>query len=381
MSRLPRLSPPSEEFPTLDALRFLSSIGIVLFHTRLALDLSAEARAISDRFDGLANLVDLFFAISGFVICHVYHARMDSWAHYGRYMRNRVARIAPLHWLTLAFFVALASAFALRHPQLPTPPLYNWHCVAPNIFFLQSFGLCANPTHNFVSWSISAEMGCYLLFPVFLYLLRRSVWLPALAAMVMIALLSLAGPAGLSDTAWGTWTAEGGILRALPGFTMGIFYYAIRQWLARIPKPHLLSLIALAAFFMLPALGLNPLWSPLLAYGVVAIAVGADAAPRRATGLAALMRKIAPLGQLTYSLYMLQVPVLLTGFNFAVIHLLHLNGLARNAMILCGIALLIPVSYVSLFVFEFPVRRWIARLGAPLASKSDTLDTADRLAP
>src|SRR4051812_42851020 len=96
----PFLMAESDEMLHLDLLRFYAASGIVFLHTQTFLDVSPKLRGILDR-TYLSLFVDLFFAISGFVISFVYADRMRTKRDYLRFVQRRVARLVPLHWLML----------------------------------------------------------------------------------------------------------------------------------------------------------------------------------------------------------------------------------------------------------------------------------------
>lgn len=102
--------------------------------------------------------VTFFFVLSGFVL--TWSGSADHGA--GPFYRNRVARIVPLHYLTLvaAIFIPLAMTGS------------TWLFVQ-NLALLQAWSPAGAHSFNWVSWSISAEAFFYLVFPWLLRGLRR----------------------------------------------------------------------------------------------------------------------------------------------------------------------------------------------------------------
>jgi hypothetical protein len=88
-----------------------------------------------------------------------------------------------------------------------------------------------------VSWSISAEMLAYLLFPLFLILQNRHRALPLALALIMLALLYGAGPIGPEPRMWHQLTYDYGFVRVLPAFLMGMSLWGCRDLLRRLPMP------------------------------------------------------------------------------------------------------------------------------------------------
>ena len=370
-ARLPRLRPESDELLHLDALRFIAAVGVVLYHIWEVLGLGPvdpASRAISS----LNLFVDLFFVISGFVISWVYAGKIKTVQDYGRFLHKRVARLWPLHLLLLGGFIALGAVSEMMSGGSLAP---RFDCFWPHVLLLHGMGVCAAPMFNYPSWSISAEMGMYALFPVYLLVARD--WRAGLLAVLLatLALTALSPP----TRPWWEWTHDLGVLRAVPGFLLGVVFYWVRGTLARIPAARALVWVALALFLGAAALGLpkGPVLLPLV-YVVGALGIAADL-----RGPTAFVRHLGPAGQLTYSVYMWHA------FLLALITSSTVQGLIGNPVgndlrtwVIGLMAVIFPISYVSLFWIEQPARRWINRLGssrrgATGPSRTDPRDDQD----
>lgn len=353
----PGLRAESEAFLHLDALRFIAAMAIVIFHWRGAIGVVPLIEAT--RWMGAWMVfVDLFFCVSGVVICAMYAERLTTPAQVGDFLRRRFARLAPLHYATLALYLVTVWVFAdvgfERWGQ------FDPKCIAPNILFLQAFGVCADLSYNFPAWSISAEIACYALFPLMLPLYRWRAWAPGVLGVLMLAALYAIGPQGDLQRPWHQWTFDFGPLRALPAFAIGVSLFGMREALARIPAAGALGfvslvILALAGVLHIPAGAQAP-----LAYAVVLFALAADT-KGRASGP---VRRLAPFGQLTYSLYMLHAPVMTLVFMLFFDRALNLAPWAKFTAVLACVPALMALSYVSLVFFEGPARRWLTRTGA-----------------
>src|SRR5579862_6596071 len=155
----PPLRPESGHLLHLDALRLIASAGIVVVHMVDFLDAGIARDHIVTSTRSFALFVDMFFVVSGFVIAFVYFAKIVDISSYLSFLRKRLARLAPLHWLTLGIFAAIGLAAHLHHVPLNNAEMYNPRCFPSNLFFLNSMGICPNLTFNGASWSISAEMA------------------------------------------------------------------------------------------------------------------------------------------------------------------------------------------------------------------------------
>lgn len=341
------LTSESKDYLHLDALRFAASAGVVVFHY------SAFARPAETSPGSLIAsfhlFVDLFFLISGFVIASVYAGRVGTTDQVVRFLRARIARLAPLHWATLGFFIAVAGIKTAI--GWPIDPSIDWSCVAPNALGLHSLGTCSDLSFNAPSWSISAELAMYLALPLLIALPR---WGLACAFFTSIAALT-AAVLMFDLIPWSDWTFAGGAARALPAFTLGVMLSKSGDLLRRVPMASTLTWVSLSAFGLLAFVGASS--SVLLAtiYAVGVFAMAADMQGRSSRVALA----VAPLGQLTYSVYMLHMPLALVVISVGGAKILGLDGVTLTPIIfLCGL-LLIPVATLSLALFEKPARAWI----------------------
>jgi len=336
-------------------MRLLAAAGVVICHLLPSADFGPYQAIVVARSQLLAQLVDLFFVISGFVIFDVYAGRVGSWSGYSQFMLRRVARLAPLHWLMLAIFIAMplgAAAFgqAARHPQL-----FAWQCILPNILFLHATGFfCPFLSFNFPSWSISAEMALYLAFPLVAYIARRARIAPLIAAATALSLLLL-----FASDSWTEWGVPGGVWRAIPSFLLGCGLASVRQSLPGFRLGGLAAASCFALFLAGVAMGAAPL--VLLAFlylsAICAILADADHAGGPVTRAAAMG------AQLTYSSYMIHLLIINVMVSLIADRVLYLTGSGKNAAVLVTFAAIWPLSYLSLRFFELPMRRKIAAWG------------------
>ncbi len=279
--------------------------------------------------------VDLFFALSGYVIASAY---LEAFRHpspgaYAHFLIRRFARIWPLHVATLLLYV---GAPACRAPG----------DLAGNLLMVQAWGIIGHITCNEPSWSISGEWFAYLAFPGLAWLLLRSGrW----AALAMAAL----GLGGLGMLAWlgGSnslnTTFSLGLARAACGFTIGA---ALCRGFADV-KPHLAfdgcGILTIAAVGGLAMAGAPDLLVAGL-FGPLVLCIALAAGPLRAILGAA---PVVWLGEISYSLYLWH--------HFLIDHLKSL-GAAVTTPAAVGLVLCLVIGVAALS------RRWIeqpARIG------------------
>jgi peptidoglycan/LPS O-acetylase OafA/YrhL len=147
--------------------------------------------------------VDLFFAISGFVIARSLipalqgcSTRQEYWQQTRNFWLRRAFRLLPSAWLWLALmllaciFLNRSGAFGTLHANLQAT--LAGVAQYANFRFADSFYHYEYGT-SFVYWSLSLEEQFYLLFPLLILVCRKHlVW--ALLALVAVQLFTLRTP-------------------------------------------------------------------------------------------------------------------------------------------------------------------------------------------
>jgi len=348
------LSVESDQFLHFDVLRFLSATGIIVFHFRTHFFARPTAEA---RLDAISLCVDLFFFISGFIIT-AFYGKVAGVRSYRRFLRKRLARLYPLHALTALLFIAIGVAHALGIIPLRQPEQFDFRCLPANMLLLHAAGICHNLSFNPVSWSISAEMILYAIFPLILFV-RRGGPLILLATSVGLVALIAIGLDWLSPRVWTKWTYDYGVIRALPSFMLGMFCYEVRRFLGKLPHAAV-AMWVLVALFCVATICAAP--RPLLLAILYAVAMAGIAADQQQDA-SRVVRAMAPLGRLTYSLYMVHPVVDMTLISFAGMKVLKLTGTALQAWIGLCFLLTFPLAWLTFRFVEDPLR--VRFSGAP----------------
>lgn len=174
LAQPPAMPAPRERVESLDALRGLMALAVVVYH------LGAWTRVFSGPLrDAVIVLgvysVEGFFVISGFCFFHLYADRGLPVAELPRFYAKRFLRLAPLYYLAFGLSLALEPIYQA---------VFSWGRLLENLTL--GFGLI-HPNHAFVvgGWSIGLEVVFYLALPALLWLTRRPVALYALAALLL----------------------------------------------------------------------------------------------------------------------------------------------------------------------------------------------------
>ena len=335
--------------PHLDGLRIVAAAAIVVLHYAEYTKDHPVAHFIFEHGQHLNLLVDLFFVISGYVIASQYIGKVCDWTSILRFLWRRLARIYPLHLATLMFYLLIAAAAGSGLARSDNPMRYPLSDVPAQLLLLHAF-VGQRLTFNFPSWSLSAEMFCYVLFPLLATLLIRKLLL--IVVILAAVLLGNSVFAVTTDTGpWTDWINRGGVFRALPSFILGCALFKYRD---RISQPGItLPLMPVLLLFLLFGFALPQTILLALVYSIAVLALRLDLAQCHST-FAKL--KFDRWSHLTYSVYMLHIPVatvMLTVLARAVP-----GGVPVEKLFFVPLALVVlaVVSHLSCRFFETPVR-------------------------
>jgi peptidoglycan/LPS O-acetylase OafA/YrhL len=290
--------------------------------------------------------VDVFFAMSGFVLAQAYYFRRRS---FSQLFWGRIARLYPLHALTLLWMLSLSLAVGQSQ---------DWSLIWQNVFLLQNVGLPPNRwIFNFPSWSISIEMVVSLLF--YFVAQRRSGYVSVILVVVGVLLGARELSSGLGPAYNDFAIINSGILRGVAGFCIGCSAFMLVQSAPSTFRtfgfvaPFLF--LAIVSFFFLPV------WTGLI--GVLAgslfeisllLFLVISALNDRNSILS--FRPLSFLGNISYSIYLLHIPIWTTLASFAPESEIRQTG---KIFVLMGI---IVASSLCHKYFEMPMQQSILRL-------------------
>ena len=174
--------------------------------------------------------VEFFFALSGFILIHVYGSRaQEFWRGkaYVPFLQARLSRLYPVHIVTLLSMLFLmltlnqlsywGGYLSIYHQ--PWAPVNTWPSFVANLFLVQAWNLFPWLTWNGASWFVSIEFLLCLLFPVYVLLSRGGVWRAlAILGAGLAALTVMAQTSGHGLDI----TFHNGALRGMAGFAVGV---------------------------------------------------------------------------------------------------------------------------------------------------------------
>lgn len=165
------------ELKALTSLRGLAAMAVVFQHFSSTAQLNASGWIPSLVPHGYMA-VDFFFVLSGFIMSYTYLAGFETLGMraYGPFLWKRVARIFPLGIVVTAIILLLGgilSPFGLGWLFFTVKePGGIGALIAVNLLHLQGF--LPDYSLNDPSWSVSVELGAYLLFPILIHLMFRA---------------------------------------------------------------------------------------------------------------------------------------------------------------------------------------------------------------
>lgn len=343
----------------LTALRFFAAIWVVLFHYWPHLAGVSLLGFVAKGYLG----VELFFVLSGFILCHVYLREAERGTFkYASFIWARLARIYPLHLAVLAGVGLMGVAAAVAGISVD-PNLTDLRALPAHLTLTHAWGLSPVAGWNHPSWSISAEWFAYLMFPAFAWAalkLKSRPWVAAGGALALIAVLYL-GFQAVTGQELTRATIAWGALRIVPCFAWGCAAYLLFR--AGVLSDRRAALAAAAgSAALIVGLAQLQVWDGFLTalFGVLILSL---ACAWRAGSRVMSRPTFVWLGEVSFAVYMVCIPW----------QQVYVNGVSRLfglpevlpwplwIGLLCGV---VPVAAMAHHCVEKPartvMRRWWA---------------------
>jgi peptidoglycan/LPS O-acetylase OafA/YrhL len=344
--------PSRDEIASLTGLRGIAALFVVVYHALHNL------HPIAGLLFGRGYLcVDIFFVLSGYVMALNYGSLFAGGYRtetHLRFLWLRFARVYPLYIATIAIVIALNTANLM--PIYDVPQLssgFMW-----NATMMQAWSFGAGNI-NLPAWSISTEWSAYILFPFLAALVFARVGVAAyamagasIAALLAVALLAPSLSTAPLEGALSVFSTENPlpVLRCVAGFTLGLVAYRLqghrfgdivssRKWvgdaiaglicvLFLVPKTDIL-LVAVTPLLIVHLVRSSSVVSSFLGCGPVHY-----------------------LGLISYSLYLVHIPVILTLRQVFVTY-----GWSYSVASALGIGVSLLIAPVVYRYVEVPSRR------------------------
>lgn len=339
-----------------DLLRGLAAIIVLVFHMNYML--GPYSPGIHKGY--LA--VDFFFILSGFVISANYHTSVRPDITWREFLVARIARLWPLFFLATLFgCVAIVSKLTRDAGFFDAAGVVR--SLAVNVLMLPSFFQAYEVDRLFLfngaSWSVFFEMLVNLLFFAGLRGLRLRPLL-FLCALFGGLLAWVAKVNGSLDGGWAAATFHVGSIRVLFGFTAGMAIFLVSRALvsSRWRYGSGVTMIVVAIFCYAFFVD-GPWWVDVALVLVCFPVLVLVAATCDLGGAPARVGRF--LGDVSYSVYLLQTPAML--FVAGAFKFLFGRKVAEFAPLsgVIFVFVLIAASYLSWRFFEVPARNFLRR--------------------
>lgn len=284
-----------ERLDALTGLRIFAALWVCGDHFRQITPTTVwEYPLVDPLFQNGGFGVELFFVLSGFILAHVYFDRFRqgvSRPQYWSFVTYRIARIYPVHVVTLLIMIALfVAAFVITGEVSGEAERYSPVAILSALTLTQAWFNIDTP--NMPSWSISAEWFAYLLFPLLCIALAR----------VRGSLYWFLG-LGFALSFLSTVVYPDYLLRIAACFPIGMAAYLIAQrirpTLERMPYLGLITTVLIITWAMLPGDPRPEVGTVLFAVLIMALSTQADWTSR-----ALSTRFLVYLGQVSFAIYM-----------------------------------------------------------------------------
>ncbi|MEV6597821.1 acyltransferase [Actinoplanes sp. NPDC051346] len=369
----------------LDGLRLVAALAVAFYHFTTFWELDGEHRASYfmpdvSRVTVYGYLgVDLFFMISGFVIC------MSGWGRsLGEFFVSRVARLYPAYWACVLVSAAVIVLLPVSG-VIPVATPVSLGTVVANLTMLQE--PLGAPSVDAVYWTLWTELRFYLLFAVFVVVpgttYRRTVIFCAVWMTASVAAPAVHHPVFTMVT----------LGYFAPFFIAGITMYLMRRYGA---TPLLWAIVAFSWLVNVYNLGprgmVRPGWEVAFWPAVLIVTLAYGALLLIALGYTDRLnwRWLTLAGALTFPFYLLHRRV-----GYVLIQYGHdYTGLPAGALVVGAVAILLVASWLVYRFVERPlgprlrdaVRRGIAaarEAEPPLTSRArlTSLEPAGPVSP
>lgn len=308
-------APETGKILGIELLRFASALAVLIFHYQHFRFVGASpvdfVRTQQPFYPELGFLyrngfygVEVFWCISGFIFFWKY-AREIAGRTLGGYtfFILRVSRLYPLHLATLLFVAAMQYVYRARNGAFFVYQVNDLRHFVLQLFMASNWGSQTAESFNGPIWSISIEVLVYAIFFLSLRYISRSVVFIALVAFAaaLVQFLKL---------------SEDPLFTCLMFFYLGCLTAIVYEWVGTrraartlVSALALLSIVALGVLTQVvnvPAKGVLIVFSPALIFLCVThIPAGTTNA-----------RLLVPAGNITYSSYLLHVPIQLAVVTF-----------------------------------------------------------------
>ncbi len=339
--------------------RFIAAFALVIHH--FAGNFPAIANTPAGNFVKVAStLVSFFYVLSGFILVVAYSKDSATTnINKRKFYINRFARIYPVYVLALMLY--LLMPVEARLPQETATAGQIGTSLLLIHAWIPIFTMCL----NYPAWSLSAEMFFYLSFPFWYGFISRCTSRHILLLISFLWVVNLFWYIYMVNHNINFYFREYHPLNHITTFFFGagwgvLYIRHFRQWEKYTMYINLIFVLLAVASFLLIYMAApvikyhhNGLFAPLFVAGILALSLKSTLISRFFQA-----RPFMFLGEISYGVYILQVPVL---FWLKYINAQSIQ-LDKQALSLLYVFILLVVSALSYLTFEKTARSFIKKL-------------------
>lgn len=159
----------SQRFLYLDGLRAVAALMVMFHHFYKIIYPNMNTAFLDILFDGCRFGVQIFFVLSGFVIAYSIRNLQPSFSSARQFLLRRSLRLDPPYWIALCFtvMIPILTSHLLKHSYK-----MDYAVLFANLAYLQDFLGYDRPLA--VSWTLCLELQFYVVFILFITLIRNS---------------------------------------------------------------------------------------------------------------------------------------------------------------------------------------------------------------
>ena len=299
---------PRRNFTMIQALRGLAASWVVLFHIGKGEYLTGFTERLPGWvaylvFDYGSAGVAVFFVLSGFVISHGLTDRSMDARGFGHFVARRSIRLDPPYWASMALTISVGALYAALSGTSFVPP--GAAVILGHVLYLQE--LLRLPQIELVYWTLTYEVQFYLVLAAGWWaitaLIRRGVGAKRARLLVLGPLGALAF---LSAALGREWAVHGLFVNLWHGFFLGVLAYE-----AGVSRRGAIALLALIVVTLLGTAGKDAVFgTPCALTALLLASLARTGHLDRSLG----GRGWQFLGRISYSLYLVHVPIIMLGF-------------------------------------------------------------------
>ena len=256
------------------------------------------------RWFGFAG-VDIFFVLSGFIIAWAHRDQLGQWKKFPRYFLRRLWRIYPVLWVSCVLVGLMVGALGTADIRKPgwIADWIEWLLLVPRY---DPFAL------NGATWSLYYEMMFYLAFGLLFLLPARLAGGLGIAWAIAIVAARLVEYSPVPF--WAKMPLSPFVLEFLGGTLVAA---VVGRGFVRGPRIALAIAFAWLIAGIVLLRGSTPddlggrFWARIVAFGPPCVLLVYAVVAGEITGRISLPRRLRPLGDASYSIYLMHAPVAL----------------------------------------------------------------------